>query len=144
MPTTTTAPLLTDIRLNDVALLALDAVQQRAAIAPEKVQEYATLYRDGHDLGRLVCFRADAEGAVELVLADGFHRRLAALEAGLVQLPAEVYEGTLRDAIFYATSCNKHGVALSNADKRRRVTTKIAPTRLTHCIAASSREDWTK
>jgi hypothetical protein len=123
--TTTTDPILTEIRIDTDLVLALDEVQQRAAIDPAKVAEYAELYRDGHDLGPLVLFRAEDEHAVELYLADGFHRRLAALEAKLVQLPAKIYPGSVRDAILFATQCNKHGMPLSNADKRRRVMTLL-------------------
>ena len=126
MPLTTDhAPILMDIRLDAPDMFVLDAVQQRATLDPEKVYEYADLYREGRDLGRLVVFHTEAESEDEFYLADGFHRRLAALEAGLTTLPAEVHEGTIRDAILYATSCNLHGKPLSNADKRKRVTTLL-------------------
>jgi hypothetical protein len=96
-------------------------VQQRVELDHAKVEEYTELYADGHDLGRLVVFQTDAGW----FLADGFHRLLAALTAGLPDLPCAVYHGSLRDAILYATSCNLHGKPLSNADKKRRVLTLL-------------------
>jgi hypothetical protein len=116
-----------DIRLDDPKVLALDTVQQRAALDPEKVHEYAALYCEDRDLGRLVFFHTPGVALTEggFVLAEGFHRRLAALDAGLATLPAEVYEGTVRDAILYATSHNLHGKPLTNADKRKRVLTLL-------------------
>jgi hypothetical protein len=101
-----------------------DRVQQRE-VWPDtaKVEEYAALYRDGRDLGRLVFFHDAAAG--KLILADGFHRRSAALEAGRTTIPAVIYDGTLRDAILYATSCNLHGMSLTKADKRKRVMTLL-------------------
>src|SRR4029450_2425551 len=95
------------------------SIQQRVELDHAKVMEYAMLYGEGHDLGRLVVF-TDGE---KWLLADGFHRLEAALLAHLATLPGEVYRGTRRDAIFYATSCNLHGKPLSNADKRKRVQT---------------------
>ena len=99
-----------------------DQVQQRVALDPEKVVEYSQLYRDGHDLGPLVVF---TDGQTYL-LADGFHRVQAAALAALLEVPVVVHDGTLREAILYATSCNLHGQPLTNADKRKRVQTLLA------------------
>ncbi len=55
-------------------------------------------------------------------MADGFHRVAAHEAAGLVDILAEVREGTKRDALFYALSANKrHGRPMSNADKRKAI-----------------------
>jgi hypothetical protein len=120
--TTLPTPELMDIDLYDERVLVRADVQQRAAIDTDLVREYAWLYEEGHDLGRLVLFRTD-QGT--LLLADGFHRRLAGLRAKTQTLPAEVYPGTLRDAILYATRCNQHGKPRTNADKRRCVRTLL-------------------
>ena len=119
-----TSPIYRDVELKGPDVLVDDRVQQRE-VWPDtaKVEEYAALYHEGRDLGRLVFFHDAAEQV--LVLADGFHRRSAAILAGLTTLPAVIYEGGLRDAVFYATSCNLHGMALSNANKRKRVTTLL-------------------
>jgi hypothetical protein len=55
-------------------------------------------------------------------LADGFHRRDAAIQAGLDDLLADVKQGTLRDAILYSVGVNSsHGLRRTNEDKRRAV-----------------------
>jgi hypothetical protein len=105
-----------------VGVIVVDlSIQQRVSMDAEKVEEYAALYADGYDLGRLVVFQVDEQW----ILADGFHRVDAARRAGLAELPCAVYHGTMRDAIFYATSCNLHGKPLSNLDKRKRVQTLL-------------------
>ena len=101
-------------------------VQQRACLDATTVQEYTALYQEGRDLGPLVVFR---DNDVYL-LADGFHRYEAACCANVTTLPVVVYHGTLRDALFYATSCNLHGKPLTNADKWRRVLTVLAGLRM--------------
>jgi hypothetical protein len=96
-------------------------IQQRVALDAEKLEEYSGLYVDGRDLGRLIVFQTD-EG---WLLADGFHRVEAGRRAGLTELPCAVYQGSRRDALLYATSCNLRGVPLSHADKRKRVQTLL-------------------
>jgi hypothetical protein len=75
MTATTTDPILMDIRLDATDILALDAVQQRDGIDLDKVREYAELYRDGRDLGCLVLFAEEDDGAFAFYLADGFHQK---------------------------------------------------------------------
>jgi ParB-like chromosome segregation protein Spo0J len=81
-------------------IVADPTIQQRVALDHAKVDEYAELYRERRDLSPLTVFQTD-EG---LLLVDGFHRRLAALAAGLSTLPCMVLPGTRRDAILRATS----------------------------------------
>src|SRR6266853_6597115 len=60
-------------------------------------------------------------------LADGFHRILAARDAGLSEFPANVRPGTERDALLFSISSNgAHGLARTNADKRKAVTLLLA------------------
>ena len=55
-------------------------------------------------------------------LADGFHRVEAATLAGLVEIAADVRQGTARDARLFGLGANKtHGLRLTNADKRAAV-----------------------
>jgi hypothetical protein len=55
-------------------------------------------------------------------LADGFHRVLAARDAGADGILAEVRHGTQRDALLCSISANTaHGFPRSNADKRNAV-----------------------
>jgi hypothetical protein len=51
-----------------------------------------------------------------------FHRIIAAEELGLVEITADVREGTRRDAILYAVGANAaHGLKRTNRDKRNAV-----------------------
>lgn len=55
-------------------------------------------------------------------LADGFHRYHAARKAGMIMIRADVRDGNLDDARWFATSANKaHGLRRTNADKRKAV-----------------------
>ncbi len=62
-------------------------------------------------------------------LADGFHRFYGAREALLETVPADVREGTQRDAILYAVGANQlNGLRRTNLDKRRAVETLLNDT----------------
>jgi ParB-like nuclease domain len=60
-------------------------------------------------------------------LSDGFHRVLAARQAGLTEIQAEVRSGGRRDALLYGLSANNfHGLPRTNADKRKAVECLLA------------------
>lgn len=55
----------------------------------------------------------------DYLIADGFHRFLAAHRAKRGSIPCKVHKGTARDArIFGMTANDKHGLRMSRADKR--------------------------
>lgn len=55
-------------------------------------------------------------------LADGFHRVEAADAIGLTEYPADIRQGTLRDAVLFSVGANgTHGQRRTNDDKRRAV-----------------------
>lgn len=55
-------------------------------------------------------------------LADGYHRVKAARQKGWTDYPADIRQGTLRDAVAYSLGANaRHGKPRTNADKRRAV-----------------------
>lgn len=102
-----------------LAVLVLDAdVQPRETMSSSLIDEYAKLYREGHELPPITVFR----DGIDYWVADGFHRTSGARKAGLTEITAEVEAGSKRDAILYACGSNKHGKARSNDDKRRAVT----------------------
>jgi hypothetical protein len=109
---------------NRVASLRLDVltldpeVQPRAVMAPGLIDDYAALMQDGHVFPPLVVFQDGSD----YWLADGFHRVLAARQAGLTELEAEIRQGTRRDAMYYACGANQHGKGRNHADKERVVT----------------------
>jgi phage N-6-adenine-methyltransferase len=120
-----------------IELLALDAfrpesVQPRCQMDMYAYGDYARdmfVGEGGHivnDRGEawppLVGFREAAGGKVWL--ADGFHRRRAAMSADPVvtAFQVEVHAGGARDALLFAVSANtRNGVRFGNADKRRAV-----------------------
>ena len=59
-------------------------------------------------------------------LADGFHRIKAAAGIGLVEIEADVRQGTRRDAVLFSVGANAaHGLRRTNEDKRRSVLTLL-------------------
>lgn len=104
--------------------LALDLIradercQPRATFDTELVNQYAEAMAAGDTFPPVKTFFDGADH----FLADGFHRYHAAKSLGLVEIDADVSEGTLRDAILYSCSANAaHGWRRTNDDKRRAV-----------------------
>lgn len=93
--------------------------QVRVAANQETVTEYARLYTEGAELPPVDAVEVDGK----FVVVDGFHRVAAAVQAGRSFLEvAVVGRGTLEDAALAALGANRaHGLARSNADKRRAV-----------------------
>lgn len=56
------------------------------------------------------------------ILADGFHRIAAKIEAGQQSIKCYVHQGGRRDALLFAAGANaQHGIRRTNADKRKAV-----------------------
>jgi len=95
-----------------------ERLQLRDSCNQEFIDRYAELLSQGVRFPAIALFNVDGRH----LLADGFHRYHAARAAGLESLPAEVYEGSLRDALWHAVSANnRHGLHLTNKEKRRAV-----------------------
>lgn len=108
--------------------LALDEIridggtQPRCEIDESLVAEYAEAVAAGEKFPPVIVFF----DGVDNWLADGFHRYHAAGRAGLDDLPADVRNGTLRDAILYSVGANAaHGQRRTNADKHKSVMTLL-------------------
>jgi N6-adenosine-specific RNA methylase IME4 len=108
------------IRLDD---LTLDpATQPRAGLDLAVVADYAEAMAAGATFPALTVY---SDGA-SYWLADGWHRVAGARQAGLAELPAEVREGSRRDAILHSCGANaEHGARRTNEDKRRAVLTLL-------------------
>lgn len=116
---------------DDVALvvggarkLLVDAIrrdggtQPRAAMDGDLVTEYAEAMEAGATFPPVTVYY---DGAVYW-LADGFHRVMAVERLGWYEIPAEVRQGTRRDAVLASAGANAtHGARRTNADKRRAV-----------------------
>lgn len=95
-----------------------DSTQQREKINPDVVAEYAEAMRCGAKFPPVTVFHDGAQ----YWLADGFHRFNASRDAEMLDILAEVHQGTRRDARLFSAGANAtHGQRLSNADKRRSV-----------------------
>lgn len=98
-------------------------MQIRAAIDEATVTQYAELMTENITMPPIVVF---GDGN-QYILADGFHRLLAAARNDFLTIEAEIYPGTRADALRYALSANStHGLRRTNADKRRSVELALA------------------
>ncbi len=92
--------------------------QTRARTCQETVDDYTEALKANCTFPPIMVFH-DGE---TYWLADGFHRRLAHLQAKRRTILAEIRAGTLRDAILFAVGANSlHGLRRSNDDKRHAV-----------------------
>ena len=100
-----------DIRVNG-------GTQSRAGINRETVAEYAESMQAGATFPPLVVFHDGAS----YWLADGFHRYHAYAQINAHDVPADVRQGSQRDAILFSVGANaSHGLRRTNDDKRRAV-----------------------
>lgn len=106
-----------------IAQIRLDGgTQTRAEIDLAHANEIADAIRNEVVLPPVVVFYDGADHW----LADGFHRVTGARSAGLVEIDADVRQGTRRDAVLFSVGANAtHGLKRTNADKRRAVETLL-------------------
>lgn len=102
-----------------IDLIRLDGGSQaRIKSSEETIEAYAEIIDASSGewtLGPVDVFH-DGSG---YFLADGFHRTLAALRLNRASLPCRIHKGTAKDArIFGMTANDKHGLRMSQADKR--------------------------
>lgn len=106
----------TTLKLSQIVTTA--GTQVRAKIDDDTVDQYAKEWSDGAVFPP-VCVFHDGN---QYILADGFHRVMAASRNGYKDIQAEIHKGTKADALKFALAANaKHGLKRSNADKRRAV-----------------------
>lgn len=92
--------------------------QPRAVIDDYVVGEYRADMMAGDDFPPVMVFRENGN----YFLADGWHRILAAEQAGKQTINAAIKDGSLRDAILYSCGVNAdHGKRRTNGDKQRAV-----------------------
>ena len=92
--------------------------QVREEISEQVVEDYAERLGEGAAFPPVVAF---SDGS-SCWLADGSHRLRAFRRAGRGEVEADVYAGTLDDALWFALGANRaHGARLSRADKKHAV-----------------------
>lgn len=107
------------IKVIKLANILVDSrTQQRAAIKPENVEEYADLMTNGTKFPAIKC----VFDTVNYYIVDGNHRFLAAQKIGCIDIEAEIISGTIRDAIWQSLGANtQHGLKRTNDDKQKSV-----------------------
>lgn len=106
--------------LEEVAIADLicdERTQVRAAENEEAIENYAEAMKNGAKFPHPIVFR-DEDG--KLWVSEGHHTVKAHRRHGAERVTAEVRKGTAKDARMFAYAANtKHGVQLTNADKRK-------------------------
>lgn len=98
--------------------------QIRASINSDAVDQYAEAMLDSTNEFPAVVVFHDGN---EYILADGFHRVMAASRNGFKDILADVRKGSKSDALKYALGANAtHGIPRTNRDKRRCVELALA------------------
>jgi hypothetical protein len=126
-------PIIRRVNISDINTTA--GTQLRAAINSEIISEYAERMAGGDTFPPVILFGDKPP----YLLADGFHRELAARQCALTDIMADIRPGGLADATVYAITANRsHGLRLTAADKRSIVTAALAqwPQRSDRQIAA--------
>ena len=99
---------------------ATAATQVRIRIDKGIVDQYTADFENGAAFPPLDVYRE--ENSERIILADGFHRHRAAINAGREDIGCFVYEGGTREALIHALGSNSdHGFRRTNADKRHAV-----------------------
>lgn len=103
----------------DVDNIRIDGgTQARSELNEAVVAQYAEAIAAGEKLPPVVTFF----DGTDHWLADGFHRLFAHKKLEIIEIDAEIHQGTRRDAVLYSVGANrKHGLPPSNADKRKAV-----------------------
>jgi hypothetical protein len=98
--------------------------QIRARIDTETVDQYAEAMRDAtNHFPPVVVFHDGSQ----FILADGYHRVMAATRNGFLDIEADIRKGTKSDALKFALGANTaHGLRRTNSDKRRSVDLALA------------------
>jgi len=103
----------------EIARIRTDGgTQSRAVINEAVVREYVDAVVSGAELPPVEVYYDGAD----YWLADGFHRVAAYRQMRYETIPADVKQGTRRDAVLRSVGANSaHGLRRTNADKRRAV-----------------------
>jgi hypothetical protein len=113
-----------EVRLVALADIRLDGgTQLREAMNLEAIHEYSLAIGRDEALPPVTVYDDDQA----LWMADGFHRFYAHKEAGEEFVLAEVREGGISDARFYAAGANaRHGLPMTRGDKKKAVLAVLA------------------
>lgn len=103
-------------RLACDAIEATTATQVRIKLHKDVIEMYQEDLQNGAVMPPVDVFAE--KGSSRHILADGFHRLLAHINAGKTEIDAIVHEGGMHEALAFALQANRlHGLRRSNADK---------------------------
>lgn len=95
---------------------ATQATQVRTKIHKDIVEEYQSDIEAGADMPPVVVFAE--KGSSRHIMADGFHRLLAHVNADIEEIAVDVHVGGMHEALMFALSANgQNGLRRNNADK---------------------------
>lgn len=95
---------------------ATTATQVRVKLDKGKIAEYQEDIENGAIMPAVDVYAE--QGSARHILADGFHRLMAAVNAGKTEIEVVVHEGGMHKALIHALGANgDHGLRRSNADK---------------------------
>lgn len=118
-------PLDRQLPLSDIEVDA-DLQLRVEAHDPTYIQNLSQLISDGIEIQPVVVY-ADDDGDSKIRLVDGHARYEAYRTAKRTKIPAKVYSGGKRDALFAACGANAtHGKSRTDSDKRRAVETMLS------------------
>lgn len=100
--------------LESLPIADLCGAQIRQHLDQSLITKYAEAMRRGEAFPPVEVFR-DNDG--RLFLSDGFHRKHAAIAAGLTEIEAHIRAGSEQDALWFGIGANgKHGKRLTEGD----------------------------
>ena len=109
----------------EINALVTEGLQTRDGLAKAVVKDYAETLKAGRQLPPVTVIQDHVTG--QLYLVDGYHRKDAAILAGLTMIDAEVTEGTFTDAVRLAIKANAdHGLRRTKADKKNAIKLALA------------------
>ena len=104
-------------KMVEISSLVTEGIQTRDGLAKAVVKDYAEALKAGTKFPPVTVVQDNVTG--QLYLVDGYHRKDAAILAGLATIEAEVTEGTFTDAVRLAIKANAaHGLRRTKADKK--------------------------
>lgn len=99
---------------------ATAATQIRVKLDKDVIRAYTDDIKAGAEFPAVDVFCE--ENSERYILADGFHRHRAHINADRPQIECEIHTGTMLDALIHALGSNsEHGFRRTNADKRHAV-----------------------
>jgi hypothetical protein len=106
--------LLETVSLRDIDVKS--SPQVRREIHTEAVEDYSKVYKNKKPMPKATLCKV---GISHYLVADGMHRVLAMMNAGVAERAFDVFQGSYEDCLLFAAGANQaHGVRRSSADKR--------------------------